>query len=146
MWTRLIFFSKLPLLAAPYSMTPSALADGLWSLICSLYIYIYIYIFRKKERGIYWWFLEQPLLNARTRGTSWLASFLNKGVASSPVPISSYIYLTSSLISLISSLLILRERARHFENFASIISLILLTLLPLSCWGHHFSRNHLLIL
>ena len=29
--------------------------------------------------------LEQLSLNARTRGTSWLASFLNKSVASFPV-------------------------------------------------------------
>ena len=71
-------------------------------------------------------------LNVRTSGISWLASFLNKGVASSPVHSSSYIYiyiyLTSFLIFPISSLLIFKERACHFENFASII---LLTSLPL---------------
>ena len=32
-------------------------------------------------------------LNVRTSGISWLASFLNKGVASSPVHSSSYIYI-----------------------------------------------------
>ena len=69
-------------------------------------------------------------LNVRTSGISWLASFLNKGVASSPVHSSSYIYiyLTSFLIFPISSLLIFKEIACHFENFASII---LLTSLPL---------------
>ena len=52
MQTRLTFFPKLPLLAAPYSMASSALADVLWSLICNffiLYIYIYIYIYLQEE-------------------------------------------------------------------------------------------------
>ena len=30
----------LPLSVAPYSIVPSALADGLWSLICSFSIYL----------------------------------------------------------------------------------------------------------
>ena len=46
--SKCIILLELPLLAAPYSMTPSALADGLWSLICSLYIYIYI---QEKGKG-----------------------------------------------------------------------------------------------
>ena len=44
----LLRLQELPLLATPYSIALSALADGLWSLICSsliIYIYIYIYIF-----------------------------------------------------------------------------------------------------
>ena len=49
MWTRLIFFSKLPFLAAPYSMAPSALTDGLWSLICNFFILCIF--FQEKGKG-----------------------------------------------------------------------------------------------
>ena len=136
--------SELPSSTTPYSIASSALVNGLWSLICSFFIIIIFCLFWKWERGIYGWFLEQPLLNARTCGTSRLALFLNEGVALSPMHFSSYIYLTSSFISLISSLLILRERARHFENFAFVILLISSTLLPSSCWGRHSPRNRLL--
>ena len=69
----------------------------------------------------------------KIRGIIQLASFLNKGVALSPVHPSSNIYLTSSLISPISSFLIIREKARHFENFAHVILLTLLPLLPSFC-------------
>ena len=124
-------FIKLPLSVAPYSMVPSASANRLWSL--SLGYGFFFFFLRKKEGGIYWWFLEQPILNAKIRGIIQLASFLNKGVASSPVHPSSNIYLTSSLISPISSFLIIREKARHFENFAHVILLTLLPLLPSFC-------------
>ena len=145
MWTRLISFLKLSLLVAPYSMVQLTFDDRLWSLIYSPFYFFFLFFFqRKKEEGIYWWFLEWPILNARTRGISRLALFLNKGVASSPMHFSSYLYLTSSLISLISSLLILRERARHFENFASVILLTSSPLLSSFYWGSHFSRNRLL--
>ena len=141
-----IKLSKLPLSVAPYSIAPSNLVDWLWSLVCS-FLSFFFCLFRKNERSIYWWFLEHPLLNARTCGTSWLASFLNKSVASSLVHFSSYIYISPPpLISLISSLLILRERARHFVNSASIDLLISSHLLPSFCWDRHFLRNDLLIL
>ena len=68
---------ELYLLAALYWITPSALSDGLWSLIRNsfiLYIYIYIYI---PEKGAFIdWFLEQPLLNVKARGLIQMASFL----------------------------------------------------------------------
>ena len=76
----------------PFSITSSVIANGLWSLICSSFI---IYIFLVKGAFIDW-FLQQPLLNVRTRGASQLASFLDEVVASSTVRFSSYIYLTSS--------------------------------------------------
>ena len=38
--------SKLPLSTAPYSMAPLALADGLWSLICTFSI---IFILSEKK-------------------------------------------------------------------------------------------------
>ena len=66
-----IKFLELLLLAAPYSIAPLALTDGLWSLTCSFFFIIFcLFRKKKKEKGIYWWFLEQPLLNAWTRGTS----------------------------------------------------------------------------
>ena len=117
--------SKLPLSATPYSIAPSASANRLWSSICSFF-FIFIFIFFRKRKGIYGWFLEHPLLNTWTRGTSRLASFLDKGVASSSVHFSPYIHLTSFLISPISSLLIFRER-----EFVT-----LRTLLLSSCWPH----------
>ena len=111
--------SKLPLSAAPYSIAPSTSANRLWSSICSFF-----FIFFRKRKGIYGWFLEHPLLNTWTRGTSRLASFLDKGVASSSVHFSPYIHLTSFLISPISSLLIFREREFVTSR----------TLLLSSCW------------
>ena len=115
-------FIKLPLSVAPYSMVPSASTNRLWSL--SLGYGFFFFFFRKKEGGIYWWFLEQPILNARTCGISRLAFFFNKGIVLSRMHFSSYVYLTSSLISFISLLLILREREL----------VTLRTLLPSSCW------------
>ena len=42
-----ILLPKLPLSAAPYSMALSALANGLWSLICNFFL-IFIY---SEKRG-----------------------------------------------------------------------------------------------
>ena len=43
---------ELPLSALPYSISSSALADGLWSLICSSFLFtIYYFYFTKKERA-----------------------------------------------------------------------------------------------
>ena len=118
-------------------MVPSTLANGLWSLIYSPPSHQFF--LRKKEGGIYWRFLKQPILNARTRGISQLASFLNKGVASSHVHSSLYIYiyiyLTSSLFSSISSLLVFREREssplwelcfRHLVDLVAFAAVLLL--------------------
>ena len=44
--------SKLPLSTAPYSIAPSALADGFWSLICSFFIII-IFIYSGKKKGVF---------------------------------------------------------------------------------------------
>jgi len=81
-------------------MAPSTLADKLWSVICSFYVLFILYLL---EKGVSLMALEQLLLNARTRGIGWLASFLNKSVAlflallhpissSSPPPI--FLYFT----------------------------------------------------
>ena len=57
--------TRAPLSIAPYSTTPSALADGSWSTImtCSLFIIIYYYSFL--EKGVSLMALEQLLLNAK---------------------------------------------------------------------------------
>jgi len=68
-------YLELPSSSVPYSIAPSTLADGLWSLIsiCS-------------GKGV---FISGSSsshhLMLRTRGTGWLASFLNKNVASFPM-------------------------------------------------------------
>ena len=46
---------------------------------------------RKEKKIIYGRLLEQPLLNARTRGIFWLVSLLDGDVASSSVHFPSYI-------------------------------------------------------
>ena len=119
-----INLSELPLSAAPYSISSSALADRLWSMICSFFTIIIFSLFKKKERGIYRWSLKQPLLNARTCGISQLASFLNKSFALSSVHFLFYIYLTSSPHS---SYFILVD----LERESSLLSF----LLPLTCWS-----------
>ena len=47
-----IKLSELPLSTAPYSIAPSALADGFWSLICSFFIII-IFIYSGKKKGVF---------------------------------------------------------------------------------------------
>ena len=73
-----IILLELSLLTVPYSITPSALTNGLWSLICSFSIC--------SGKGV---FINGSSSNhhlmLRTYGTSWLASFLNKNVALFPV-------------------------------------------------------------
>ena len=44
-----IKLSELPLLTAPYSIAPSAPADGLWSLICSFFLLLYLFIQEKRK-------------------------------------------------------------------------------------------------
>ena len=43
--------SRITLSVVPYSIAPSALADGLWSLICSFFIFIIIFVYSGKRKG-----------------------------------------------------------------------------------------------
>ena len=133
--------AKLPLSSAPYSIALSASANGLWSSIhSSLFSTIYYYfLFIWKKKGIYGRFLKQPLLIAWTRGLSGLAPFLDKGVASSSVHFSPYIYLTSFLIfsyfiivDLQRESLSFRElHSRHLANLVGFVTVLLLIPSPL---------------
>ena len=92
----------------------------------------YIYIFREMRhllisraaiiKCLNTWLKQISLVSGRGCRFVFCASFI--------LYIYIYIYLTSFLISPISSLLIFRERASHFENFAPVILLIPLLLLP----------------
>ena len=78
----------LPLSAAPYSISSSTYTDGLWS-----WTFIANFLFgQERGKAIYGQLLEQPLLNARTHDTFWLAPLLDGGIASSSVHIPLYIY------------------------------------------------------
>ena len=131
---------KLPLSSAPYSIAPSASTNGLWSSIRSSFLlFIIIFCLSKKRDGIYGWFLKQPLLIAWTRGLSGLAPFLDKGVASSSVHFSPYIYLTSFLIfsyfiivDLQRESLSFRElHSCHLANLVAFVTVLLLIPSPL---------------
>ena len=113
--------AKLPLSSAPYSIALLASANGLWSLIhSSLFSTIYYYfLFIWKKKGIYGRFLKQPLLIAWTRGLSGLAPFLDKGVASSSVHFSPYIYLTSFLIFSYFIIIDLQSESSSFRELCS---------------------------
>ena len=105
----LLRLQELPLSVAPYSITLSALADGLWSLICSSSI-IYIYIYFSRNETFIDWFLEQPFIKCLNTWPKRIGPVSGRGChfvfyASFIL----YIYLTSFLISPIPSLLIFRE-------------------------------------
>ena len=79
-------------------------------------------------------FLEWSLLIAWTRGLSELALFLDKGVASSSMRFSSYIYLSSFLIfshfiivDLQRVLLFQELHSRHLTNFVAFVLLLRLS-------------------
>ena len=85
----------LPLSAAPYSISLSTYTDGLWS-----WTFIANFLFgQERGKAIYGQLLEQPLLNAQTHDTFWLAPLLDGGIASSSVHIPLYIYFAPPLSS-----------------------------------------------
>ena len=135
--------TKLSLSSALYCISPSALANRLWSSIHSYLLFHYLlFCLLKKREGIYGWFLEQPLLIAWTRGLSGLASFLDEGVASSSVHFSSYIYLSSFLVFSYFIIVHLQRELCYFENFALVT--LLISLPSFFRWDYQLSRNHLL--
>ena len=120
-------------------MVPLALAHGLWSLICSP---LFFFFFKEKGRGYLLMIPRAANLNVRTSGISWLASFLNKGVASSPVHSSSYIYIYIYISHLLPhfSYFIIADLQREslslwelcFYHLADLIAFVAVLLLRLS--------------
>ena len=128
----LIKSTKLPLSSAPYSIAPSALANGLWSSIrSSLSFLLFIIILSIwKKRGHLWvisWAAFIYCLDTWLKRIGSVSGWGCRFVFRALFILYIYISLPSSF-SPISSSLIFRERARYSENFAHVILLISLPL------------------
>ena len=85
---------KIILISCPLLHTRVSFSWRVMGFSFVTFIYYFCLFRGKKKRHNYGWFLEQPLLNAWTRGAVSLAPFLDKGVTSSSMHILPYIYLT----------------------------------------------------
>ena len=122
--------SRITLSVVPYSIAPSALADGLSSLICSFFIFIIIFVYSGKRKGHLWMIARAAIikfLNTWHKLVGLVSGWGSHFVFRAFFFLYIYIYISPPpLIPLISTFADLKREGSSFLN----------TLLPSTYWSH----------